>query len=134
MPVISQHPLEGATAQASAPRRNETRLAGAWPHQVHYFHQVDDPYSALVAGTLPQFVARYDIDVVAHVVGPPPDSAAPEREKLMAYSRKDARLLAGHWNLAFEEAGAQPPEQAVAARNPLAGGRHSGRHIRRSGG
>ena len=114
MPAISQRLLSRERLVKSRAKAERLRLGQGLRHQVHYFHQVDDPYSALAAGTLPQFVARYDIDVVAHVVGPPPDSAAPEREKLMAYSRKDARLLAGHWNLGFEEAGAQPPDQAVA--------------------
>lgn len=113
MPVISQHLLARERLLKLRARAERERLAGARPHQVHYFHQVDDPYSALVAGILPQLIARYDIDVVPHVVGPPPDSAAPEREKLIAYSRKDARLLARHWNLVFDDLMGQPQDQSV---------------------
>jgi 2-hydroxychromene-2-carboxylate isomerase len=113
MPVISQHLLARERLLRLRAKAERERLAGARPHQVHYFHQVDDPYSALAAGILPQLIARYDIDVVPHVVGPPPDSAAPEREKLIAYSRKDARLLARHWNLVFDDLIGQPQEQSV---------------------
>jgi 2-hydroxychromene-2-carboxylate isomerase len=113
MPVISQHLLARERLLKLRARAERERLAGARTHQVHYFHQVDDPYSALVAGILPQLIARYDIDVVPHVVGPPPDSAAPEREKLIAYSRKDARLLARHWNLVFDDLMGQPQDQSV---------------------
>ena len=119
MPVISQHLLARERLLKLRARAERERLAGARPHQVHYFHQVDDPYSALVAGILPQLIARYDIDVVPHVVGPPPDSAAPEREKLIAYSRKDARLLARHWNLVFDDLMGQPQDQSVEVATSL---------------
>ena len=119
MPVISQHLLARERLLKLRARAERERLAGARTHQVHYFHQVDDPYSALVAGILPQLIARYDIDVVPHVVGPPPDSAAPEREKLIAYSRKDARLLARHWNLVFDDLMGQPQDQSVEAATRL---------------
>ena len=119
MPVISQHLLARERLLKLRARAERERLAGARPHQLHYFHQVDDPYSALLAGILPQLIARYDIDVVPHVVGPPPDSAAPEREKLIAYSRKDARLLARHWNLVFDDLIGQPQDQSVEAATRL---------------
>jgi 2-hydroxychromene-2-carboxylate isomerase len=114
MPAISQRLLSRERLVKSRAKAERQRVDQALRHQVHYFHQVDDPYSALATGILPQLIARYDINVVAHVVGPPPDSAAPEREKLIAYSRKDAQLLARHWSLVFEETGEQPPDEAVA--------------------
>jgi 2-hydroxychromene-2-carboxylate isomerase len=77
-------------------------------HQLHYFHQVDDPYSALTASILAALLARYDLELVAHVVGPPPNDAAPEREKLIAYSRRDAQMLANHYGLKFIDTDAQP--------------------------
>lgn len=99
--------------RASAERKRASRRAR---HEVHYFHQVDDPYSALAAAVLPRLVARYDLDLVAHVVGPPPESAAPERERLVAYARKDAeRLARAHpERLAFRDPGRQPPAADVA--------------------
>jgi 2-hydroxychromene-2-carboxylate isomerase len=97
------------------------RLRGA-PHRVHYFHQVDDPYSQLVAQVLPAFVARYAVELVPHLVPPPPADAAPERERLVAYARKDAADIAPHLGLAFRDPGRQPPQEAVeGAQRALAG-------------
>ncbi len=113
MPAISQRLLSRERLlkrRASAERR---RVRQGARHQLHYFHQVDDPYSALVASILPRLAARYDVDIAAHVVGPPPDEAAPERQKLIDYSRKDAQLLAQHCGLEFNDDGKQPSVQAV---------------------
>jgi 2-hydroxychromene-2-carboxylate isomerase len=82
---------------------------------VHYFHQVDDPYSHLAAQLLEPLMERYDIDLDVHLVGPPPDSAAPERDRLIAYSRVDAERIAEARGLAFRDPGAQPSLELVAA-------------------
>ena len=114
MPVISQHLLSRDRLLRQRERAERVRARGARPHLLHYFHQVDDPYSALAASILPRLLARYDIQLLAHLVGTPPDNAAPERAKLIAYSRRDAQLLARHWGLAFEEAAEQPTERDCA--------------------
>ncbi len=85
------------------------------PHRVHYFHQVDDPYSQLAAQVLGPLLARYDVVVEPHLVGPPPDDAAPERQRLEAFARKDAADVAPAYGLRFERA-AGPPEAAVVER------------------
>src|SRR5689334_19226015 len=84
-------------------------------HVVHYFHQVDDPYSHLAAQLLEPLLERYDIDLDVHLVGPPPNSAAPERERLIAYSRVDAQRIAEARGFAFRDPGAQPVRELVAA-------------------
>ena len=56
------------------------RFLRGQPHRVHYFHHVDDPYSHLAAQYLEALLDRYDIELDVHLVGPPADSAAPERE------------------------------------------------------
>ena len=71
------------------------------PHRVDYFHQVDDPYSHLAAQTLERIAERYSVEIVPHLVGPPPDDAAPERARLEAYARKDAGDIAGPLGLEF---------------------------------
>lgn len=113
MPAISQRLLARDRLLKQRARLERKRAARGERHQVLYFHQVDDPYSALTASMLATLLARYDVDVVAHVVGPPPDSAAPERERLVAYSRVDAERLARHHGLVFSDPGAQPSKQAV---------------------
>lgn len=113
MPVVSQHWLSATRLSSQRARWERQRVQRAERHVVHYFHQVDDPYSALAASILSRLMARYDMDLQAHVVGAPSDAAAPEREKLMVYSRKDAQRLAGHFGLAFDDPGKQPSKRIV---------------------
>ena len=114
MPMISQRLLSQERLLKRRAAAERTRRASGQGHVLHYFHQVDDPYSALVAACLPRLLARYDVDLQPHVVGPPPDAAAPARDQLVAYSRRDAQGLARHCGLAFEDRGAQPAPAAVA--------------------
>lgn len=114
MPAISQRLLSRDRLLRQRERAERVRARRSAPHLLHYFHQVDDPYSALAASILPHLLSRYDIQLAPHLVGAPPDNAAPERDKLIAYSRRDAQLLARHWGLEFDDAGVQPPEPACA--------------------
>jgi 2-hydroxychromene-2-carboxylate isomerase len=113
MPAISQRLLSRErllALRASAERARRKRGAR---HQLHYFHQVDDPYSALLADQLLTLLARYDVDIVPHVVPAPADAAAPERERLKDYSRRDAQRLSQRFDLGFTEPQAQPTPQAL---------------------
>ncbi len=122
MPAITARLLSRGRLLAQRARAERQRVARSEPHTLHYFHQVDDPYSALLAQVLPGLLARYDLQLQAHVVGAPADDAAPERDKLVAYSRKDAQLLARHWQLDFADAGHQPaPQACMLARRQLVG-------------
>ena len=87
---------------------NERQSAGA-PHVVEYFHEAGDPYSHLMVQLLPEVLRRYDVELVTHLVAPPPDWAAPDRERLETYSRFDAARLAARANLQFTNPGRQPP-------------------------
>ena len=113
MPTITQRMLSRERLLAQRAKAEKARRARGDGHVVHYFHQVDDPYSALVAGILPKLLARYQIALVPHVVGAPPDSAAPARDKLVAYSRRDTAALAQHWGLDFADHGAQPAAEHI---------------------
>jgi 2-hydroxychromene-2-carboxylate isomerase len=61
---------------------------------VHYFHQADDPYSDLAVRALPHLAANYAIKLVPHLVPAPDTSAAPEPQRLMDWSLRDATQLA----------------------------------------
>ena len=113
MPVVTQRLLSRSRLLAQRARDEKARVARGERHFVHYFHQADDPYSALAAAVLPQLLARYDIALIPHVVSAPPDSAAPDRERLVAYSRRDAQMLAQQSGLAFVDPGMQPSPPAV---------------------
>jgi len=94
------------------------------PHRLFYFHQVDDPYSHLVAQILPRLLDRYDVVLEPRLVGPPPEDAAPERALLEAYARKDAADIAPGYGLDFPglvdpgagDAGSGDPHSGDAAR------------------
>jgi 2-hydroxychromene-2-carboxylate isomerase len=113
MPAITQQMLSRERLLKQRASAERVRISRGERHRVHYYHQVDDPYSALAAASLPQFVSRYEVELVPHSVGPPPDAAAPERDKLIAYSRKDAQWLARHWGRDFHDPGSQPSSAAV---------------------
>jgi len=89
------------------------RLAGG-ARRIRYFHQVDDPYSHLAAQTLARLRERYAIELDIDLVGPPPDEAAPERERLVAYARKDAGDVATSYGLSFPEGAGAPDAGRVA--------------------
>jgi len=113
MPALTERWLARDRLLRARAKAERIRLAKGEPHRVHCFHQADDPYSALLAACLPALARRYQIDIVAHVVGPPADAAAPDRDRLVAYSRKDAQLLAQHRGLEFSDPGAQPLAAAI---------------------
>jgi 2-hydroxychromene-2-carboxylate isomerase len=104
-------------AQLQSDRKLKQSHAGL---VVHYFHQLDDPYSALAVQILLAFYEKYrhsGVRLDLHVVSAPSDAYAPEREKLIAYSRRDSALLANHfYDLSLAHCfQTQPSEQAIQA-------------------
>ena len=89
------------------------RVRGA-PALIEYFHQVDDPYSHLVLQTLPALAARYACRIETNLASPPDDSVAPDRERLKAWSRRDAAELAAAAGLEFNDSGREPDRDLVA--------------------
>lgn len=110
------------TAHMTSPRQREAlrtkaerkRRARGAPHLITYFHQADDPYAHLVAQVLPELAARYDAELRILLVPRPPDWAAPDRQRLVDYSRTDAAHLAARAGLDFTDPGHQPPDAAVS--------------------
>ena len=105
--------------KARARAERERRRRGE-PHRIEFFHQVDDPYSHLLAQALVKLQERYDVEVATWLVEPPEDWAAPARALLESYSLVDARRLA-------EKAGLHPssetrpgPEKVLAVQRELA--------------
>ena len=105
------------------------KLSGARP-TLHYFHQADDPYSHVAAQALASLVARYNVLFVPWIVPPPDDAAAPEREMLRVYGRRDAVRLARQYGYAFPEAADAPAQHLVSMSNAiLASAIRAGRFI-----
>ncbi len=83
--------------------------------EVHYFHQVDDPYSHLTALHLQAFQAKYRVQLVPHLVPAPDASAAPEQQKLRDWSCLDADRLALSLGLMTPDFSRHPSAPALAA-------------------
>ncbi|MDZ7781622.1 MAG: DsbA family protein [Halioglobus sp.] len=95
--------------KAERARRREGR-----PHEVEYFHQVEDGYSHLAAQILEALAQRYEIELVCHLVPAEQGSNAPEPELLQALSRYDARHVAPEYGLSFPRHDNAPPQSRVA--------------------
>ena len=78
------------------------RLTNGESHKVQFFHDPSDPYSQLLEKVLPRFKENYKIELITHLVSPPDDAAAPEREKLLEYAKMDVMRLAKKASIDFE--------------------------------
>lgn len=106
-PMVAEAITSPVRRDARRDRFEARRAKRGQPHEVLYFHQVDDPWSALLVQRLGAIATRYGIRITPHLVPPPADWAAPERQRLQAYARRDTALIAPAWQLGFE--GRQPP-------------------------
>lgn len=103
-----------ARLQNERARVERARRRNGQPHVVDYFHQADDPYSHLAVQGMRLLAQRYDVEFRPYLIGPAPDWAAPERERLSTYARLDAARLAQRAGFRFVDPGAQPPPEHVA--------------------
>ena len=112
------------TAQIAKNRAaaEKKRQAEGQPHVVEYFHQVDDPYSHLMAQVIAQFAARYDVAVRPHLIRATGGRNQPEQQKLADWAHRDCGLVAPHYGLSFPVASGVVPEpgQQEAANRVLA--------------
>jgi 2-hydroxychromene-2-carboxylate isomerase len=103
-------------------RVEKARIRAGEPHVVEYFHQIEDAYSHLAAQVLPALLARYDVQLVCHLVTGPSGKNVPEPELLPQLSRYDAFHIADGYGLDFPRHD-EPlqPEPAALATAILAG-------------
>ena len=91
---FSTHLLDERRRDKARARAERERRRKGEPHRIEFFHQVDDPYSHLLAQALVKLQERYEVEVVTWLVEPLEDWAAPARALLESYSLVDARRLA----------------------------------------
>ncbi len=117
---FSTHLLgEGRRNKARARAERDRRRRGE-PHRIEFFHQVDDPYSHLLAQALVKLHERFEVEVVTWLVEPPEDWAAPARALLDSYSLVDARRLAMKAGLHPSSEERPGPEKVLAVQRELA--------------
>ncbi len=117
---FSTHLLgEGRRNKVRARAERDRRRRGE-PHRIEFFHQVDDPYSHLLAQALVKLHERYEVEVVTWLVEPPEDWAAPARALLESYSLVDARRLAVKAGLHPSSEERPGPEKVLEVQRELA--------------
>ncbi|MGI9350259.1 MAG: DsbA family protein [Rhizobiaceae bacterium] len=83
---------------------NETiRRFRGQPHEVHYFHRLDDPYSHLMVQILPAFLEKFRVKLVPHVIARLDPDMYPEKKMLASYAVQDCVRLARRFGLTFHE-------------------------------
>ena len=87
--------------QRQRERLEAARRRAGRPHEVHYFHQPDDPYSRLAVQVLPAFLRRYDIQLLPHIVAQATPIAIHDPVLWATLARRDCAAMAPHYGLRF---------------------------------
>lgn len=99
-------------------------------HVVEYFHQLDDGYSHLAAQVLESFAARYNIELICHLVTGPQGNNSVEPEMLLTLSRYDAFHVAPDYGLEFPRHEETPDESLVRLASSILAAQDSAAFIR----
>jgi 2-hydroxychromene-2-carboxylate isomerase len=100
--------------------RLQRRLAGT-PPTVHYFHQVDDPYSHLAVQKLDQLRANYTLPFAIHLVSAPASEFRGSSEHFDDWALRDAQSIAEAYGATLEVR-VEPDLAAVHGANSLLAG------------
>lgn len=111
-----------ARREAQRTTAEQKRQQQGRPHEVLYFHQVDDPYSQLAAQTLTALLARYDIALTPKLVAHPAPIAIHEQRLWDQWATRECAAIAPFYGLQFTAVVAAPELLALARRILLAGG------------
>ena len=82
--------------KAEASRKAENR-----PHEVLYFHKVDDPYSHLTVHYIDKFKEAYDVQFKPILVGEENPAALHEPTLYTDYCLEDVKRIASYYNVDF---------------------------------
>lgn len=113
---------EGFLGWRRAQARLRRRIKGARP-AVHYFHQVDDPYSHLVVQKLGALARHYNLQFVSHLAGPPSPAFQGDDTRFRAWALRDAASIASGFGVSFPEKANLPTTGQVRQANALLAGR-----------
>lgn len=100
------------SSQTHREQRAEKKRKGE--AKIHYFHQVDDPYSHLMAQLLPNLLRQFKVQCEFHLVPGGSDDMVPERAMLETHARRDAAALASWYGLSFIDY-QRPPRQDLVS-------------------
>jgi len=94
------------------------RLAGAQP-TVHYFHQVDDPYSHLAVQKLDALRLAYALSFDPHLVRPPTPDFQGDADRYGAWAHADACSIAAYHGATLPGAAPVPSPSSVQQANGM---------------
>lgn len=97
--TADSHRLEKRRRAAERSRISEKR-----PHIVHYFHQVDDPYSHLAVQVINNFLSRYNVEFRAHIVSEHTPIAIHEKSLWDQWAERECAAIAPFYSLGFDPA------------------------------
>jgi 2-hydroxychromene-2-carboxylate isomerase len=83
------------------------------PHELLYFHRIDDPYCQLMVQILPEFSRRFGVKIIPKVVEKLPADMYPDPARFEAYSILDASRLARLYGTGFPYSATVPDRLAV---------------------
>lgn len=111
--AIMRRMADAGRRDARRERAERRRRRAGRPHEVWYFHQVDDPYSHLAAQALRGFLERFDVRLRPRVVDRPTPIAIHEKKLWDAWARRECAALAPYYGLASRDAGQEPDAPLV---------------------
>lgn len=110
--------LSSSTFRSMA--RNRARLKrrlGGGTAEIHYFHQVDDPYSHLAVQTLDALKGAYPLPFRVHLCSQPGADYLGSSEHFDDWALRDAASIASGYGLQFPANASPPAAAAVRAAN-----------------
>ena len=105
--------LKSIRSSAELKRTEENR-----PHEVMYFHKVDDPYSHLAIQYIDKLQSSFDISFQAILVGEENSDAVHEPSLYSNYCLDDAKRIAPFFGVEFS-AESYPSKESVAKSNKI---------------
>ena len=107
--------LKRVRQEAEELRQNENR-----PHEVIYFHKVDDPYSHLTIHCIDKLKSSYDISFKPILVGDENPKTVHEPSHYSKYCLKDVKRIAPFYGIEFPNASYPSPELVNKANSIIA--------------
>lgn len=101
--------------QRAKARKKRLKQAGA--PTVHYFHQVDDPYSHLAVQKLNELRARYRVGFRPHLTSMPAAEYQGSAEHFATWAWRDAKSIAADYNTTFNPQTEKLSEENIQAAN-----------------
>jgi len=112
-----RHAATSAYLEKQRSKGRKRRERDGHPPTVHYFHQVNDPYSHLVIQKLDQLKARYKLSFQPHLTSEPDAAYQGSADHFAQWALADALSVAADYNTHFAPAMDAPSVASVALAN-----------------